>query len=151
EGEWIQYHVKRPWRENLEMIRARIAGAQVRICAAILEPRTPHGPMRLTALRLAPFRFLAFNETGEHFMLHPRSAFTILRHMAWRTKHYFLWQTGPKGMWRRWWKLATNPAELRASIDFHRAIWKATHGVGKPPALPVPLPAKILVPGTSVV
>ncbi len=87
--EWIPYHVKRSWRENLELIRAQLASRNVRISAIILEPRTPHWPMRRAGFALAPWYLMAFNEHGEHFMLRPRSAFPqILRHVAWRTRNF---------------------------------------------------------------
>src|SRR5579862_3263217 len=69
EGEWIPYHVKRDWSENLALVRAKLGGRRVRIAAAILEPRTPYWKLRLLGLAIAPLYFLAFNETGEHFML----------------------------------------------------------------------------------
>ena len=47
--EWIPYHVKRSWRENLGLIRAQMGSRNVRISAIILEPRTPHWPMRRAA------------------------------------------------------------------------------------------------------
>src|SRR5580698_4933769 len=64
EGEWILYHVKRTWRENRALIRAKLAGRKIRIGAVILEPRTPYWGLRMMGFTLAPLYFLAFNELG---------------------------------------------------------------------------------------
>ena len=45
----------------------------MRISAIILEPRTPHWPMRRAGFALAPRYLMAFHEHGEHFMLRPRA------------------------------------------------------------------------------
>src|SRR5258708_14955971 len=89
EGEWIPYHVKRGWRENYGLVRSRLRGAKIRIAAVILEPRTPHRAMRCLAFALAPVRYLAFYEEGNHFMLPPRSAGPILTYPPCPTGHFF--------------------------------------------------------------
>jgi GT2 family glycosyltransferase/glycosyltransferase involved in cell wall biosynthesis len=85
EGEWIPYHIRRHWSENRALIRFRLRGRSIRLGAIILEPRTPHRRMRLLGLSLAPFRMIAFNETGEHFRLSPGNLPVMLRNLYWRT------------------------------------------------------------------
>ena len=86
DAEWIPYHIRRTWKENRDLIRARLAGRRVRLAAVILEPRIPHWRLRALGFATAPLHFLAFNETGEHFMLRPRSVPTMLRHVMWRSE-----------------------------------------------------------------
>src|SRR5258708_373702 len=146
EGEWIPYHVKRGWRENYGLVRSRLRGAKIRIAAVILEPRTPHRGMRWLAFALAPFRFLAFYEEGDHFMLHPRSAGAILSYAAWRTGNFFRWHLGPRGALERWRKRIANPRE---PWNYRRALWRAKFG--RAASRPTAWPARILAPGVSVV
>src|SRR5262249_3099335 len=73
EGEWIPYHILRSWEENSDLIRWRLRSRDVRISAVILEPRVPYWRLRGLGFALSPWRFLAFNEHGSHFMLRPRS------------------------------------------------------------------------------
>ena len=39
--EWIPYHIRRTWKENRDLIRARLGDRRVRLAAIILEPRIP--------------------------------------------------------------------------------------------------------------
>ena len=96
DAEWIPYHIRRSWNENRDLIRARLAGRSIRLAAVILEPRIPHWRLRALGFALAPHRFLAFNETGEHFMLRPRSLPTIVRHLTWRMKNVVRNQRQPE-------------------------------------------------------
>ena len=122
EGEWILYHVKRGWRENRALVRSKLEGSKIRIAAVILEPKTPYWRLRLIGFSLAPFYFLAFNEHGEHFMLRPRSIFTILRHLLWRLKNYLRWQFHPGGwIYTFFWRFA-HPRELRRPIYYRLAL-----------------------------
>lgn len=147
EGVWIPYHVKRSWRENYAHVRSRLRGAKVRIAAVILEPRTPHSQMRRVAFALAPFRYLAFYEEGDHFMLHPRSATSIVRYLGWRTGNFFRWHLGPRGAVERWRKRIANPREpWKYRVALSRARF------GKPAApRPAAWPSRILLPGIAVV
>ena len=82
DAEWIPYHIRRTWKENRDLIQARLAGRRVRLAAVILEPRIPHWRLRALGFATAPLYFLAFNETGEHFMLRPRDTFKMLGHVT---------------------------------------------------------------------
>ncbi len=147
EGQWIPYHVKRSWRENYAHIRSRLRSAKIRIAAVILEPRTPHRGMRWVAFALAPFRYLAFYEQGDHFMLHPRSVGSIAQYAAWRTGNFFRWHLGPRGAVERWRKRIANPRE---PWNYRRALTRARVGE-QAEARPAAWAARILVPGISVV
>jgi GT2 family glycosyltransferase/glycosyltransferase involved in cell wall biosynthesis len=65
----------------------------------------PYWKMRAVAFALSPWNFLAFNEDFGHFMLRPRCAVTIVRHLLWRTRNFFVWEFSPGGtaytfLWR---------------------------------------------------
>ena len=94
---WIPYPVARGFRENWALLRWHFRGRHVRLCAVILQPRTPYRRMQLIAFLLAPRNFLAFNENFGHFMLRPQSLATIVRHMLWRTRNFFVWHLSPGG------------------------------------------------------
>jgi len=125
DAEWIPYHVKRSWRENLELVRAQLADRSVRISAVILEPRTPFWPMRRAGFALAPKYFLAFNENGGHFMLRPRSIGNIFGHFAWRAKNFFRWQFGERGWIRKQLDRIRHPSRLRQPIYYRLALGRA--------------------------
>lgn len=102
---WIPYHVRRTFRENWALCRASLKDHTIRLSAVILQPRMPYWPMRAIAFLLAPWNFLAFNEAYGHFMLRPRSAGTLLRHLLWRTRNWLVWEFSPGGatytfLWR---------------------------------------------------
>jgi GT2 family glycosyltransferase/glycosyltransferase involved in cell wall biosynthesis len=98
-GQWIPYHLRRTIRENLEQCRAALAGKRIRLAGVLLVPNMPYRRMRLVALLLSPIGFLAFNEHLDSFMLRPRCAATIVRHLWWRTKNFLRWQK--RRNWRR--------------------------------------------------
>jgi GT2 family glycosyltransferase/glycosyltransferase involved in cell wall biosynthesis len=105
EGRWTPYHVNRSFRENLARCRAQFRGKHIRLAAVILQPRMPYWRLRFLALALAPWNFLAFNENFGHFMFRPRSVPTMVRHMLWRTRNFFVWEFSPGGaiytfLWR---------------------------------------------------
>ena len=140
EGEWIRYHIRRDWTDNLELVRSRLGGRKIRVAALILEPRTPHWRMRILGLRLAPFRMLAFNETGQHFRLRPDNLPSILRNLWWRTRNLVR---------SEWKKLREPPAlRLRALYSMARLRPAFSRAAAKPP---VAWPARDLLPGISVV
>ena len=69
-------------------VRSRLRGRSIRVAAIILEPRTPHWPMRVLGIAIAPTRMLAFSETGQHFRIRPDGAMVILRHLLWRARNF---------------------------------------------------------------
>ncbi len=141
-GEWIPYQVKRSWRENRAAIAWKLRDRRIRICAVILEPRVPYWPMRLAAFSLAPLYLLFFNETGEHFMLRPRSVPSMFGHAAWRAKNYLRWQFHPGGwIYTQLYRIA-HPSEFRRPLYYRLALLRALlPGRGKRrPDHPVPAP-----------
>lgn len=154
EGEWIQWHVKRPWRENREWVRARLGARKVRLAAVILEPRTPYWGLRWLGFAIAPLYFLAFNENGEHFMLRPRSALTILRHALWRLKNFLKWQLHSGGwIYTQFWRIA-HPKELRRPIYYRLALLRGKiEGRGAlyrgEPAAPRPAGISVVIPSRN--
>ena len=120
--EWIPYHVKRHATENRALIVSALAGRKIRIGAVILEPRTPHWPLRLIGFSIAPLYFMAFTENGEHFMLRPRSVPVIWRHLAWRAKNFVRWQTKPGGWIHKQSERIRDPRKFRLPIYYRLAL-----------------------------
>jgi GT2 family glycosyltransferase/glycosyltransferase involved in cell wall biosynthesis len=150
EAEWIPYHFKRPWRENRALVRATLGGRRIRIAAIILEPRTPHWPLRLVGFTLAPLYFLAFNEHGEHFMLRPRSIPAITRHLAWRVKNFFRWQFQRGGWLRKQIDRVRHPGTIRQPIYYRLALARGRFAPAQPGHVPT-LSPDTKPPGISVV
>ena len=122
DAEWIPYHIRRTWKENRDLIRARLRGRRIRLAAVILEPRIPHWRLRALGFTLAPFHFLAFNEMGEHFMLRPGSVPTMLRHVAWRMKNLVRNQRQPESSTYRAMEWFRKPEKFRLSMLYRRAM-----------------------------
>ena len=113
DGRWIPFPVARGFWENLARCRAAFRNKHIRLCAVMLQPKLPYWKMRLIAFALSPWNFLAFNENMGHFMLRPRSAGTILRHLAWRVRNFVVWQSTPGGpLYTLGWRLL-HPAAFR--------------------------------------
>ena len=154
EGRWTQYHVNRSFWENLALCRSRFRGRKIRLAAVILQPRMPYWKLRFLALALAPWNFLAFNEDFGHFMLRPRSLPVIARHMAWRTRNFFVWEFSPGGaiytfLWRLvhpWAFRRPFMAVAAGASGWITALAKAVHGTRREPDLDA-----IGEPGISVV
>jgi len=152
EGEWIPYHLRRSWSENRDLIRARLAGRRIRLAAVILEPQIPHWRLRALGFALAPLHFLAFNETGQHFMLRPRSIPTMLRHVVWRMKNLVRSQLLPESSTYRAMEWFRKPGKFRLSVVYRMAMARGTSLARSRPALPpVPIPKKQRPRGVSVV
>jgi GT2 family glycosyltransferase/glycosyltransferase involved in cell wall biosynthesis len=152
EAEWIPYHLKRSWKENRDLIQARLAGRPIRLAAVILEPRIPHWRLRALGFALAPLRFLAFNETGGHFMLRPRSVPTMLRHAIWRGKNLFRSQMQPESSVYRAAQWVRNPAKFRLSLLYRMAMSRGRKlAASRPVQAPAPLSIKDRPRGVSVV
>jgi GT2 family glycosyltransferase/glycosyltransferase involved in cell wall biosynthesis len=133
--EWIPYHVKRGWRENRDLIRARLGARGVRIAAVILEPRTPHWPMRRAGFTLAPLYFMAFNEHGQHFMLRPRSLPNMLRHGMWRTRNFFRSQFKEGGWIHKQMERARHPSEFQLPIYYRLALARGRSATARAPRI----------------
>jgi GT2 family glycosyltransferase/glycosyltransferase involved in cell wall biosynthesis len=135
--EWIPYHIRRTWSENRALFRSRLAGREIRLAAMILEPRTPHWPMRFLAIATARFRLLAFSETGQHFRMRPDNLHVMLAHLWWRSKNLV--------------------RSLRRKPPTDRSLqllsWRARlrPWISRSPALPAAWPARPHAPGISIV
>jgi glycosyltransferase involved in cell wall biosynthesis len=89
---WIRYHSGRGI-ENLARCRAAFRGKSIRLAGVMLVPNVPFRAMRLLALLLAPWNFLAFNENLNNFMPRPRSIPAIVGHVAWRIRNFVKWHS----------------------------------------------------------
>jgi len=142
-GKWIPYHPKRSIADNMARLKATIAGAQVRLSGAVLEPNTPYWPMRWMALRLSPLGFIAFNENLDHFMLRPRSLSTMARHFLWRAKNFLRWQLRPGGAAYTWAWRVRHPSAMKRPAYYRAALisgWIARQVRGMRPGRPDPPP-----------
>lgn len=138
---WVSYRVNRSLAENLGGCRAALKGKSVRLAGVLLVPNVPFRRMRLLALMLAPFGFLAVNENLNDFMLRPRSVPTMARHFLWRSRNFLRWYFGRQGKLRhRDW-----------GLDL--LVW-AARGAGRlrrKPAAVRPWPKRQAEPGISLV
>lgn len=151
--DWIPYHYKRSAGENLELIRARLAGRTVRLSAVVLDPKSPHSRLRWIGFRFAPLRFLVFTENLGNFMLRPRCAGTIARHALWRAKNFFLFHFLHGGFFYTWYWRLRQPQLLRRPFFYRAALaagrfaaWrKASLGFAATPGIVNGLPKGISV------
>ncbi len=151
-GKWIPYHPTRSIADNFARLQAALGGASIRLSGAVLEPNTPYWPMRWMALRLAPLRFIAFNENLDHFMLRPRSLPVMARHFLWRAKNFLRWQLRPGGTAYTWaWRLR-HPSAMKRPASYRAALiagWFARQlrrfRSGRPDPAPQPKPGGISV------
>jgi GT2 family glycosyltransferase/glycosyltransferase involved in cell wall biosynthesis len=134
--EWIPYHIRRTWDENRDLIRARLAGRRVRLAAVILEPRVPHWRLRALGFATAPLFFLAFNETGEHFMLRPRDTLKLLGHVMWRAKNLVRSQRQPESTTYRVTEWLRKPEKFRLSMLYRMAQARGRKLAHARPVLP---------------
>jgi len=152
DAEWIPYHIHRTWNENRELIRWRLAGRRIRLAALILEPRVPHWRLRALGFATAPLYFLAFNETGEHFMLRPRDTFKLLGHVVWRAKNLVRSQRQPESSTYRAMEWLRKPEKLRLSVLYRRAMARGRQlAKSRPLAKPTLIVDKQRPKGVSVV
>ncbi|MDX1983774.1 MAG: glycosyltransferase [Bryobacteraceae bacterium] len=115
-GTWIPYHPQWTLAENLARCRADLAGRPIAYTALMLEPRIPGRNLRWIAFRLRPLHCLFFNENLDHFLLRPRSAPQMVRHLLWRAGNWIRLQARPYAGWRKWLRRLARPA-------FRRALW----------------------------
>jgi GT2 family glycosyltransferase/glycosyltransferase involved in cell wall biosynthesis len=149
EGEWIRYYIRRSFRENRALIRSRLRGRSIRVAAIILEPGTPHWRMRLLGMTLAPWRLLAYSETGQHFRMRPDNIGVMLRHLLWRAKNLARSQAREGGWLHDTLGLLGDPSKLRLLALY--CVARVRSRFSRKPSLPEPWPARELLPGVSVV
>ena len=140
--EWIPFHIRRRWSENRALFRSRLARREIRLAAMILEPGTPHWPLRFLAMASSGFRLLAFAETGQHFRMRPDNIHVMLRHLWWRSKNL-------GRVLRKRATLLRDPHE-RQLLSLCRTARNLPR-VATPPADPHPWETRTLKPGISVV
>ncbi len=121
EGRWVPYHPLQGFWENYRRCRAAFRGCRIRLAGVILVPGVPYRRLRLIALLLAPAGFIAYNENLDHWMLRPRCAPLIVRHLLWRARNLIVFETHPGGrLYTFLWRLV-RPAEWRRPL----AVWAA--------------------------
>jgi len=150
EGEWIRYYIRRTFQENRALIRSRLRGRSIQVAAIILEPRTPHRQMRLLGMTLAPWRMLAYSETGQHFRVRPDNVFVMLRHLLWRGKNLVRSQTREGGWLHDTVKLLGDARELRMLALYWAARLRPWFS-SREPSMPEPWPVRERLRGISVV
>lgn len=106
EGEWILYHPHRSIEQNLARFRDILKEKSIAYSAIVLQPRQPYWKLRWLGFRLTPARLLVFNENLDHYRLHPRSIPNIFRHLLWRARNWYEWETNPGGwLYTQVWRL----------------------------------------------
>lgn len=126
EGEWILYHPYRSVEQNLARFRDILKDKTIAYSAIVLQPRQPYWKLRWLGFRLAPWRLLVFNENLDHYRLHPRSIPNILRHVRWRAKNFYEWETNPGGwLYTQVWRLF-HPRAYRRPV-----YWRLARLAGK--------------------
>ena len=152
---WIPYPLSRGFWENFALFRWRFRDKRIRLSAVILQPRMPYWRMRLIAFALSPWNFLAFNEAFGHFMLRPKTLGTIAKHLAWRTRNFFVWEFSPGGTTYTWlWRLGHPRALARPSRFFLAklaGLMAAGLKAAVPPRAPMPHSSQARPRGISVV
>lgn len=117
-GRWIPYRIDRSAVENLTAFRSALADRGIRFVALSLQPKSPYGPMRRMAIKIAPMRTLFYNENLDHFTLRPRSWPAVLRYLAWKTREQITWQTHPGGdLYTFAWRLK-HPSAFRRPLAY---------------------------------
>ncbi|MEP7365601.1 MAG: glycosyltransferase [Acidobacteriota bacterium] len=127
-AEWIPWHVKRSPRDNVEKLAWHFRDCRIVLGALILQPRMPVWAMRRAAMRFGGARTLFFNENLDHFMLRPRSAAMMARHVWWRAKSVARKELRPGGtaytfFWRLGhWEALRRPRLVRRALAAGRRI-----------------------------
>ncbi len=96
---WVRY--RGGLMENLARCRSTFHGKSIRLAGVLLVPNVPFRKMRVLALILSPFYFLAVNENMNDFMLRPLSLPAIARHILWRAGNFVRWNLGASGVLAR--------------------------------------------------
>ena len=103
---WIPWHPFEDMATNLGRIRWHLRGKQIRFNCILLQPRQPYWPMRFAGMRVAPGKIYFFNENYGHFPLHPRGIVPMVKHLWWRAKNLYRWETSFHGrLFVYWWRL----------------------------------------------
>lgn len=122
QGVWIPYALGRTYEQNRARITDALKDERVAYAAILLQPRQPFWPMRWLGFRTAPRRLLCFNENLDHFAMHPRSVFAMLRHATWRAGNLIRWETKPGGwLYTQIWRLF-HPWSLRRPLVYRLGL-----------------------------
>ncbi len=105
--------------------------------------------MRLLAMTLAPWRLLAYSETGQHFRMRPDNLPVMVRHLLWRGKNLVRSQGREGGSLHDMWELLRDPVKRRSLWLY--LVARVGPGILRTPSIPEPWPARELPSGISVV
>jgi len=152
-GNWIPYHVQRGVWENLTRCRAMLSGKSIRFAAVLFERKQPFTRMRLLGFLLSPLYFAAFNSNLDHFMLRPHGVPGALRHLFWRVREWWVFQThAGGGLYTFLWRLR-HPKHFHRPLNYllaaqagrNAALLKWLMPPREDPEEPAPLPEGITV------
>lgn len=119
---WIPWFLGRTLSQNRARLHDALRGVAVAYTGVILQPRMPYWPMRLAALLAAPSRLLCFNDSLDHFPMHPRAAGAVVRYYLWRLGNLIRWETRPGGwLYTQIWRIFhphsfKRPLAVRAAL-----------------------------------
>lgn len=151
-GEWIVWHVHRPFLQNVAHLKATLAGRPIVSAAAVWDRRSALADLRRAARELAPRQLAAYDE--ELRIAHPGELRAFLLRRAFESAAAQL-RTG--GRVRRWLRRIVHPAEaeipLRARLAQARGLAANRSRAGAPAASAAkPATASApLTPGVTVV
>jgi glycosyltransferase involved in cell wall biosynthesis/GT2 family glycosyltransferase len=147
---WIPYHPGRTVSQNLALCRSLLQGKRIQHAGLILQPRMPYWKLRLTGFLLGKLNTIFFNENLDHYMLRPRSAGAIARHLFWRMKNLIRWELRPGGgTYTLLWRLRHPKAFLR---PLHALLARLIPNLAPRGSwAPAPIECEELLEGISVV
>ena len=110
-GEWIAWHVRRPYEQNVAAVRAALAGRRIVAAAVVYDDRSALMDLRRAAQELAPDVLHAYDEEMRH--TGPGALRGFLLRRAWRRASRQLRAGGRAHAWLR--RIA-HPAEAEIPI-----------------------------------
>jgi GT2 family glycosyltransferase/glycosyltransferase involved in cell wall biosynthesis len=120
-GEWIPWHVQRPYEQNLKTVRAALAGRRIAIAAVAYDSRSGLNEIRRAALELAPHVLHAWDEEMSHAAPGKLRPFLLRRALRSATR-----QVRSGGRLHAWLRRIAHPSEaeipLRARLAQARGL-----------------------------
>ncbi len=148
-GEWIAWHVQRPYGQNLESVKAALAGRRIEVAAVAYDSRSALGELRQAAYALAPGMVTAYDEKLRVAAPGALRGFLMRRRLEAAAGQF---KTG--GRVRAWLRRIAHPAEaeipLRARAAQARGL-AASRVRGTRVEVPMKLSVATLQKGVTVV
>jgi GT2 family glycosyltransferase/glycosyltransferase involved in cell wall biosynthesis len=98
-GEWIAWHVQRPFEQNVAAVRAALAGRRIGAAGVVYDSRSALADLRRVAQQMAPDALHAYDEDMRHAA--PGAVRGFLLRRAWRQASRQLRAGGRVNAWLR--------------------------------------------------